>query len=47
MWTQSIAVGSEAYVREIEKQTRGRIKLGVDEVENGHWVVRETAAPYG
>jgi putative transposase len=46
-WTESIAVGSEAFVRSIEEQTRGRVTLRVEELASQHWMLREVEAPYG
>lgn len=46
MWTESIAVGSEAFVREIEEKTRNRAKMELAETPQGTWTVRETRLAY-
>lgn len=47
MWTDSIAVGSEAFVREIEEQTENRVELDVRPTASGAWIIREATEPYG
>jgi putative transposase len=44
-WTESIAVGSEGFVREIEARIRGRQELRVQR-EGDQWVLRECAEAY-
>lgn len=44
-WTQSIAVGSEAFVREIADRIRGRQRLEMVQAGDA-WIVRETAIAY-
>jgi hypothetical protein len=46
VWTESIAVGSEEFVKHISDQIQTRIRLKVDEVADGIWVVREPLVPY-
>ncbi len=48
-WTESIAVGSEAFVREVGRQIRNRMQVEIVEEEagDGSWVVREPTAAYG
>lgn len=47
-WTESLAVGSETYVKEVGKQIAHRFHLqyAEDKVEAGSWLVRETRAAY-
>ena len=47
IWTESIAVGSETFVKEIEEKTTNRVRLEVGEVEPGRWTIQESPAPYG
>ena len=42
-WTESIAVGSEGYVREMEGRIHGRQQLVV-EGGGGTWILKEAAA---
>jgi len=47
-WTESIAVGSQKYVQEIEARTRNvRKRIRSEEVVDGHWCVLEEGVPYG
>jgi putative transposase len=46
-WTESIAVGSEAFVRRVAKRTKGRKRFEIDKSGNGSWYVRESAADFG
>jgi putative transposase len=46
-WTESIGVGSQAFVDEIAGQTRGRVRLEINESPGGSWTVREEAGEYG
>lgn len=41
MWTESIAVGSGAFVRHTEKQTTNRMELEVVPTDTGAWTIRE------
>ncbi len=41
-WTESIAVGRESSVRDIEQQTVRRVELTVEESAPSQWTVRET-----
>ena len=43
-WTESIAVGSEGYVREMEGGIRGRQQLMIESAE-GLWTLKELVAP--
>jgi putative transposase len=45
-WTESIAVGSEAFVRKIAGLTRDRKKLEIKEWAESAWYVRDSAADY-
>ncbi len=43
-WTESIAVGGEEYVRKIAGAIRRvRLKLRIEESEDGSWIVRESS----
>jgi len=46
-WTESIAVGSEEFVRSIARSTRNRKKLEIREWADAAWYVRDPAACYG
>ena len=46
MWTESIAVGSETFVRKIEQETRSRMELDITPTSSGAWTIRETPEPY-
>ncbi len=47
-WTESIAVGSQSYVQDIEARTRSRKKrIRSEDVGGGHWCVFEDLALYG
>jgi len=48
-WTESLAVGSEAFAREVGPRIRNRMAVEVMEeaAEPGSWVVREASPPYG
>jgi len=45
-WTESIAVGSETFVKGVGEDTSNRIKLSYEEAGRSQWVVREARAPY-
>jgi len=45
-WTESIAVGSQAFIRSIEAETRGRLQLLSEESPSGGWVLREPGTSY-
>ena len=47
MWTESIAVGSEPFVRKIEQETRSRMELDITPTSSGAGTIRETPEPYG
>jgi hypothetical protein len=47
MWTESIAVGGEQFVRKIEKETKNRVELDIAPTSSGAWTIRETPEPYG
>ena len=42
IWTESIAVGDEAFVDVMEERIRNRVELTKEE-NNGQWVLRETS----
>ena len=46
-WTESIAVGSEAFVRRIAGLARNRKRLEIKESADSAWYVRDPAACYG
>jgi len=47
MWTESIAVGSELFVKSVEKSTRNRVRVELYSGPAGEWAVREAKAAYG
>ena len=47
MWTESIAVGSESFVKGIAEETHNRMELEVQSTHTDAWTIRETAEPYG
>ena len=46
IWTESIAVGSEAFVREIASRNKIRKKLKIARTGDGSWYVRENQTGY-
>ena len=46
-WTESLAVGTEAYVKKVGKGIRNRVKVEVveDKEDRSTWVVREPVEP--
>ena len=46
IWTESIAVGSEAFLREIASRNKKRKKLRIARTEDGSWYVRENQTRY-
>lgn len=48
LWTESLAVGSEGYVRGVEARLKNRVRTEVAEAEGatGTWLVREPGADY-
>jgi len=46
IWTESIAVGSEAFAKEIMDKNRKRKKLQLETTENGAWFIRESQLPH-
>ena len=47
IWTESIAVGSKAFISTVSKQLWNRTRLVESEVDAGVWTVREPSVPYG
>ena len=47
IWTESIAVGSKAFISTVSKQLWNRTRLVESEVDAGIWTVREPSIPYG
>jgi putative transposase len=45
-WTESIAVGSEAFLKEIVSKTKKRKRLHIAATEDGDWYVKENHAIY-
>ncbi len=45
-WTESIAVGSECYVRRVSRGVLGRHRLKIERLDKGAWAVRESVAQY-
>ena len=46
-WTESIAVGGEAFVKAVGAQTTNRSELEVEETAAETWTLRETGLSYG
>lgn len=46
-WTESVAVGSESYVKAVVGETRNRVEMAVESRGGGQWTVRESAEAYG
>jgi len=46
-WTESIAVGTEEFVRRVEERTFRRVQFDVRETSPPTWIIRETGDPYG
>jgi hypothetical protein len=46
IWTESIAVGSEAFLREIASRVKRRKKLQIARTEDGSWYARENHTLY-
>jgi putative transposase len=46
-WTESLAVGSEDFVRKTGSKIRNRMAVEVEETGDGPWLVRESIAAYG
>jgi REP element-mobilizing transposase RayT len=46
-WTESIAVGSRAFVEEVAGRIEGRVNLAIDESGEETWTVREVEPRYG
>ncbi len=47
IWTESIAVGSKAFISTIAQRLLNRRRLEETEVDGGAWIVRESPIPYG
>jgi putative transposase len=45
-WTESIAVGSEEFVKRVSQQVLYRSRLERQETSEGVWTVRESSVPY-
>ena len=46
IWTESIAIGSEDFLREIASRIKTRIKLKIAKTKDGSWYVREDLTRY-
>ena len=46
VWTESIAVGSQSFVKQIEEKTKNRIKLSIEDTGSSRWVIRESDVSY-
>jgi len=46
-WTESIAVGSRAYVAAVAERECQRVRLTVDEAADGCWCLRDAGEAYG
>jgi putative transposase len=47
IWTESVAVGREAYVREVGAQVEGRMQMIIAPADAGAWTVKESRDAYG
>ena len=45
-WRESIAVGSEEFVKRVSQQVLYRSRLERQETSEGVWTVRESSVPY-
>ncbi|HOW66475.1 MAG TPA: transposase [Candidatus Paceibacterota bacterium] len=46
-WTESLAVGSRAFLSAVEPQIQSRREIRVEEVASELWALRESPIPYG
>ncbi len=46
VWTESIVVGSQSFVKQIEEKTKNRIKLTIEDTGSSRWVIRESDVSY-
>jgi hypothetical protein len=46
IWTESIAVGSEDFLREVASRIKIRMKLKIARTMDGSWYVREDPTRY-
>jgi hypothetical protein len=46
-WTESVAVGSAAFVARIQPLIYSRVELEVRETPEGTWVLEDERIPYG
>jgi len=47
IWTQSVAVGRESYVREVGAHIEGRMKMIIEPGPGDTWTAKETSSSYG
>jgi len=47
IWTESIAIGSESFVRNIEQCTTNRVELTIESSSADRWTVKEANVAYG
>lgn len=46
IWTESIAIGSESFVRDVEQRTTNRVELTVESSSANRWTVKEACVAY-
>jgi len=46
-WRESIAVGSEDFVSQIQEKTTRRVEFTIEQPRTEYWSLRETGIPYG
>ena len=47
IWTQSVAVGRESYIREVGAQIEGRMKIIIEPGPGDTWTAKESQSSYG
>ncbi len=46
VWTQSIAVVSQSFTKQIEEKTQNRTKLTIEDTGSSRWAIREADVSY-
>jgi hypothetical protein len=46
VWTESVAVGSQPFVKKVSEETQNRVALESQESQPGMWTVREPDCAY-
>ena len=46
MWTESVAVGAESFVREVQEQIENRVEWSIGPCDSGMWTIREPRTAY-